>query len=90
MHCLSRQPRHGRGMQDRSYTNPNRDGVASAFTATPPAKLNSWNPKNITWEETPEVTRLMERAAYFKQKGVTLVDVMYVALISHEVQPLQV
>lgn len=66
----------------------NREGIATPFSATPPERLHSWTPKNIHWEETEELTKLIERVEYFIEKGVTLIDVMHVALY-RGIQPLQ-
>lgn len=39
-------------MADVPLTNLDREGIATAFTATHPEKLYSWNPNSISWEGT--------------------------------------
>ena len=75
-------------MADVPLTDPDRNGIPTAFSTTPLARLHSWNPKNITWAEMEEEVKLMERVECFIKQGVTLVDMMYVAL-SRSIQPLQ-
>ena len=58
----------------------NLEGIPTPFTDIPLERLHSWTPKNIVWEETEELTKLMERVQHFINKKVTLIDMMHVAL----------
>lgn len=73
---------------DIGLEDPPRASIVTTFTPTPPTRRHSWKPKSSVLQESAMVTELAEKIARLSAEGLTLVDVMLVAL-SCGIQPLK-
>lgn len=64
---------------DVGLENPPRAGIVTPFTPTPLTRRHSWSPKNNA-ADSWSTAKLAEKVAELSDRGLTLVDVMHVAL----------
>lgn len=67
--------------------DPPQAGIVTSLSETLPTRLNSWSLKNNT-RESSQVRKLFEKIAQLAREGVTLEDMMHMAL-SSRIVPLQ-